>query len=47
MEVVIQWLDEVDDLVSGFALWVGTWPRMLLLCGSVIYFTALAYLQLT
>ncbi len=44
MEVLIQCLDEIEDLVVGFALWAGTWPRMMVVGGFAIYFVGVLYL---
>lgn len=44
MEVLIQCLDEIEDLVVGFALWVGTWPRMIVIGGFAIYFAGVSFL---
>ena len=45
MEVLIQCLDEIEDLVVGFALWVGTWPRMAVVGGLAIYFAGVSFLM--
>ncbi len=45
MEVLIQCLDEIEDLVVGFALWVGTWPRMIVVGGFAIYFAGVSFLM--
>ena len=44
MEVLIQCLDEIEDLVVGLALWVGTWPRLMAVGGLAIYFVGALYL---
>ena len=44
MEVLIQCLDEIEDLVVGFAQWVGTWPRMMVVGGFAIYFVGVLFL---
>ena len=44
MEVLIQCLDEIEDLVVGFALWAGTWPRRMVVGGIAIYFVGMLYL---
>jgi len=44
MEVLIQLLDEMDDLAVGFAHWLGTWPRTIVIGGLVFYCAGLLYL---
>ena len=44
MEVLIQCLDVIEDLVVGFAQWVGTWPRMMVVGGLAIYFVGVLFL---
>lgn len=45
MEVLIQCLDEIEDLAVGFALWAGSWYRMMAVGGLATYFVGVLYLM--
>ena len=45
MEVFIQCLDEIEDLVVGFALWAGSWSRMMAVGGLAIYIVGVLFLM--